>query len=71
MLDRRAELTLDQVREGGWAHALFEADALSLLAERALMFNLRRALADIRDAFDHSPEVPERITAAYLRAAMG
>ena len=71
IIDRRAELTLDEVREGGWTPVLFDEDAIALLAERAMEHSVRQALADIRDAFDHTLEVPDRITRDYLAAAMG
>jgi hypothetical protein len=71
IIDRRAELTLEGIREGGWAQVLFDEDAIALLAERAMEHSVRQALADIRNAFDHTLEIPDRITRNYLAAAMG
>lgn len=71
ILNRRVEITLGQTQEGGWTQTLFDEDAVALLADRIVEHSVRQALADIRNAFDHALEMPERITRDYLAAAMG
>jgi AAA ATPase domain len=71
IINRRAEITLNETLEGGWTGALFDEDAIALLAKRILEHSVRQALADIRNAFDHAVDMPERITRDYLAVAMG
>lgn len=68
IIDRRVEIVLDQVPSprGGWCKALFTADALDLLASRCLSRSIRRAISDIRDAFDHLDVMPDQIGRQHL-----
>ena len=71
ILNRRVQITLDQSHADGWASELFDDPALKLLAARVFEHSIRQALGDIRNAFDHTPELPSRISDEYLLAAMG
>lgn len=73
ILERRMNLTLEQQEppNDGWCKALFTDEAVDLLAVRCLQRSVRQALADVRDAFDHSDVLPDRIDRQHLVDAMG
>jgi hypothetical protein len=72
VLERRIEITLDEEPpDGGWCAGLFTEAAIDTLAARCLGHSVRQALADVRDAFDHSDVLPERIDRQQIVDAMG
>lgn len=71
ILERRIEITLDQpAPEGGWCGLVFTHEAVELLAHRCLACNLRQALTDVRDTFDHRETLPDRITRDHIAEAI-
>jgi hypothetical protein len=71
VLERRIQITLDPpVPHGGWCDVLFTHDAVELLARRCLDRNLRQALTDIRDTFDHHDTLPPQIEREHLAEAI-
>ncbi len=68
VIDRRVEITLEQAPspDGGWCNALFTPEGVDLLASRCFTRSIRRAIGDIRDAFDHADEMPARIGREHL-----
>ncbi|HEX4036244.1 MAG TPA: hypothetical protein VHX66_17530 [Solirubrobacteraceae bacterium] len=67
IINRRVQITLDDDPPGGgWTTALFTPAALELLAHRCRNRNIRQAIADIRDAFDHLTDMPDRIDREHL-----
>lgn len=73
IIDRRAEIVLDDVDipEAGWAATLFTPAALSLLAHRCRRRSVRRAITDIRDAFERAEEMPDQIDREHLLEVLG
>ncbi len=73
IIDRRAQLVLDDlaVPDGGWAAVLFTPAALTLLAHRCRTRSVRRAITDIRDAFERVEVMPEQIDREHLLEVLG
>ncbi len=71
ILEKRMEITLDPpAPEGGWRPLAFTSQAVALLAQRCVERNLRQALTDLRDTFDHHDVLPAQIDAEHIAEAI-
>lgn len=68
IIERRVEIALPSTPApaSGWTSELFTETALDLLAARCLQGNIRRVIADIRDAFEHVEIMPEKLDRSHL-----